>query len=376
MGTEGFFEESLEQSRVKSAIVAKYFSAWARVMIPWARRDAKRVAYIDLFAGPGRYDDGTKSTPIMVLETALANPDLTKMLVSVFNDKDEDHCQSLESAIKAVPGIERLKHPPQVHNEEVGEQIVKMFEKSTLVPTLFFVDPWGYKGLSLRLVNSVLKDWGCDCIFFFNYTRINMGLGNAYVKEHIDALFGEERGATLRARLELLPPDLRETTIIEELATALREMGGTYVLPFRFRSESGRRTKHHLIFVSKHVRGYEIMKGIMASESSKTEQGVPSFEYSPADRNYPLLFELARPLDELESMLEEHYAGQTMAMSQVYEGHHVGRRFIKRNYKDALRKMEESGAVKMDPPADRRRKRNDMVTVADSVSITFRRRKK
>ncbi len=376
MSTEGFFEESLEQSRVKAAIVAKYFSAWARVVIPWAKKGAKRVAYIDLFAGPGRYDDGTKSTPIMVLETALANPDLTKMLVSMFNDKDEAHCRSLDQAIAAIPGIKRLKHAPQVHNEEVGERIVKMFEESTLIPTLFFVDPWGYRGLSLRLVNSVLKDWGCDCIFFFNYTRINMGLGNEFVKEHIDALFGEERGAALRARLELLSPDERETAIIEELATALRDMGGKYVLPFRFRNESGSRTKHHLIFVSKHVRGYEIMKEIMAGESSKTEQGVPSFEYNPADKNYPLLFELARPLDELEAMLAEEYAGQTLTMQQVYEGHHVGRRFIKRNYKDALRKMEESGAVGIDPPAAKRLKRNGLVTVADTVRVAFKKRKK
>ncbi len=57
-----------------------------------------------------------------------------------------------------------------------------MFEQMNLVPTFFFVDPWGYKGLSLRLINSVLKNWGCDCIFFFNYTRINMGLENELVK--------------------------------------------------------------------------------------------------------------------------------------------------------------------------------------------------
>ena len=66
--------------------------------------------------------------------------------------------------------------------------------------------------------------------------------------------------------------------------------GGKFVLPFRFRNDRGNRTSHHLIFVSKHVKGYTIMKDIMAKESSKREQGVPSFEYSPADEKYPLLF--------------------------------------------------------------------------------------
>ena len=41
------------------------------------------------------------------------------------------------------------------------------------------------------------------------------------------------------------------------------------------------------------------MKKIMAKESSKTEQGVASFEYNPADEQYPTLFELNRPLEEL-----------------------------------------------------------------------------
>lgn len=376
LSTDRFFEESREQSKVKSAIVAKYFSAWARVVIPSAKKRSKRVAYIDLFAGPGRYKDGTKSTPVLVLETALANPDLTEMLVSLFNDRDESHCQSLEHAIKAIPGIERLKHPPQFNHEEVGEEIVRLFEETTFIPTLFFVDPWGYKGLSLRLVNSVLKDWGCDCIFFFNYTRINMGLGNEYVREHIDALFGEERGAALRARLEPLSPEEREVTIVEELATALREMGGKFVLPFRFRNENGKRTKHHLFFVSKHVRGYAIMKEIMAGESSKVAQGVASFEYSPADRNYPLLFELARPLDDLEVMLAEEYAGRTLTVAAIYESHHVGRPFISRNYKDALRRMEERGEVRMDPPAAKRRPLKGIITVGDRVAVTFKRRKR
>ena len=79
-----------------------------------------RLAYIDLFAGPGRYDDNTKSTPLLVLETAVENPDLSKMLVTVFNDKDQDNAKSLENAIAQIPNIDRLKFKPQVRNIEMG----------------------------------------------------------------------------------------------------------------------------------------------------------------------------------------------------------------------------------------------------------------
>jgi three-Cys-motif partner protein len=66
---------------------------------------------------------------------------------------------------------------------------VALFSQMRLIPTLFFVDPWGYKGLTLQLINSVLKNWGCDAIIFFNYNRINRGLSNPAVQAHMNALF-------------------------------------------------------------------------------------------------------------------------------------------------------------------------------------------
>jgi len=367
METQSFFDESQEQSEVKRAIVSKYFWAWAKVIIPTAKKRSNRIAYIDLFAGPGRYKDGTKSTPLLVLEKAIEDDDMQNMLVSIFNDKDEDHSRSLEEALTSLPRIENLRYKPEVHNEEVGEEIVRMFESMKLVPTLFFVDPWGYKGLSLRLVNAVLKDWGCDCIFFFNYNRINMGLSNPLVKEHMKALFGAERANELRQRLEPLDPSHRELLIVEELAQAIVEMGGKFVLPFRFKNDRGNRTSHHLIFVSKNFKGYEIMKEIMAKESSCANQGVPSFEYNLADVRYPTLFNLARPLEDLEELLLEEFAGESLTVHQVYRIHSVGKPYIIRNYKAVLQKMEDTGEIQVDPPRDKRRK----CTMANSVTITF-----
>lgn len=226
MVANSFFDEQTDQSLVKATIIAKYFDVWANVIISmqkrYPNRSPNKIAYIDLFAGPGRYHDGSQSTPLKILQNAIQKPDIRDRLVTLFNDRDEGNARSLEKAIAELTGIETLKFKPQVENEEVGEEIVKMFEEMSIVPTLFFVDPWGYKGLSLRLVNSVLKDWGCDCIFFFNYNRINMGLSNPMVKEHPYALFGEERTEILRPKLDLCRPQERELMIIEELCPAIK----------------------------------------------------------------------------------------------------------------------------------------------------------
>lgn len=371
MTENSFFNEQKEQSLIKARIVEKYFWAWAKVIISKVKKGSssnQKIAYVDLFAGAGRYKDGSKSTPVKVLETAIADPDMRNMLVSIFNDADVENVNSLQQAIDSIPGIENLKYRPQISKYEVGEDIVKTFQSMKLVPTLLFVDPWGYKGLSLQLVNSVVKDWGCDCIFFFNYNRINMGLNNDAVKEHINALFGQVRADQLRERLKTLTPQERELTVVEYICEALKEMGRKYVLPFRFRHEMGNRTSHHLIFVSKHPKGYEIMKEIMAKESSEQTQGVPSFEYNPATLQQPLLFELTRPLDQLESMLLDNFSGKTMTMAEIYDQHHVGKLYIKKNYKDALRNLESQGKITVHPPAGKKRRKG---TFADDLKVTF-----
>ncbi len=367
MKNEHFFDESSEQSRVKAAIVSDYFWAWAKVVLPTVKARQGKLAYIDLFAGPGRYKDSTASTPLLVLQKTIDDPDMRQHLEILFNDANSDHAAVLRAEVDSFPGVELLKYRPQVTPEEVGERIVAMFERWRGIPTLFFVDPWGYKGLSLGLINSVLRNWGCDCIFFFNYNRINAGLSNPAVKQHMDVLFGTARAAMLRKKLELLQPGDREATIVEELSQALKELGADYVLPFCFKNELGNRTSHHLIFATKHPKGYEMMKEIMASRSSERHQGVPSFGYCPASAIHPMLFELNRPLDDLEEMLLDSFQRKTMSVDQIYQLHNVGRPYLRKNYKEVLRAMEAKGLIQANPSQDRRRKN----TLADATLITF-----
>lgn len=367
MKTRKFFEERTDQSEVKARIVSKYFSAWAKVVMPSAARSGGKIAYIDLYAGPGRYKDGAASTPLLVLQTAIEYPQMSQMLVALFNDGDSNNTSTLQGEIESLPGIEKLRFKPSVTCGEVDEDAAKFFNETRLVPSFSFVDPFGYKGLSLKIVQGVIKDWGCDCIFFFNYNRINAGITNPNVRVHMDALFGKVRADALRERLPGLSPDLREAAILEALAEEIRSLGGNYVLPFTFRNSQGTRTSHKLIFVSKHFKGYEIMKDIMASESSTTDEGVPSLTYSPADASMPLLFSLVQPISRLKQMLVDTFAGQTLGLNEIYEQHSVGTPYLRKNYGEALRALEDAGAIEAFSIKGKRRKG----TFPDHVKIKF-----
>lgn len=362
MTDKNFFHEQMEQSKVKSEIVCNYFSSWVQIM----KKRTETMAYIDLFSGPGSYQDGSQSTPILILKKAVENPEIGQKLVTIFNDVDPNNNVSLSKAIQSIPHIKNLKYPPRVLNLEVGEEIIKILQREPSRPTLFFIDPWGYKGLSTNLLRTTLKNWGCDCIFFFNYNRINMALSNTLVEPHMKALFGEEKAKDLRERLPFLSPEERESEIIQSISQVLKEVGGEYFLPFPFLRSDKEVISHHLIFTTKNKTGYNIMREIMAKKSSSQKQGVPSLEYNPTMTQQLSLFDI-EPLDELGEMLLHEFSGQTLTVKAIYEQHSIGKNYILKNYKDVLKKLEREGKIIAEPSSENRPKN----TMGDQVEILF-----
>ena len=389
-GVNQFFSAPTESSKIKARIVADYFPVWANIIAPstlnWG---GTKVAYIDLYAGQGRYKDGTKSTPLLVLERAIADERLREMLVVMLNDGAEEHSNSLKNNIESLEGYDRLKHKPKIYTSEVDESIVKMFEETPLVPSLIFVDPWGYKGLTLPLLKSLIKDWGSDCIFFFNYRRINMAVNNPAVRKHMEAIFGPDRLVVLEKKLSTLKRrqlpkatseqeterrrriGQRRRLIMNALSRALKELVGKYVVRFRFRNRHGYIT-HYLVFVTKHFRGYERMRAIMAKYSTTCPEGVPSLEYNLKEIENPSFdFGVHQPIDKLKEQLVQDLAGQTLNVWQIFETHSVGKRYLLENYKEALRRLEAEKRVRAYPAAEKRPKRKGIVTMADKTIIAF-----
>ncbi len=152
--TNSFFSKQTEASLLKAEIVSKYFSAWANVV---ASQGRPKIGYLDLFSGPGRYGDGNPSTPLFILENAIShlNPKVRKTIQLTFNDSDPQNVDKLRNEIEQFPDAGKLKIPPKTYDLKVDNKFVKNFERMTTIPTLSFIDPWGYKGLSLPLVRAL-----------------------------------------------------------------------------------------------------------------------------------------------------------------------------------------------------------------------------
>ncbi len=373
MSTSGYYESPHTQNIVKTRIVSKYFKAWSDIMLTHGKDAKGRIAYIDLFSGPGRFDDRTASTPLWLLSQAVKDLRLCSRLVTLFNDKDKTLIDRLQTEIDAFPGIEKLTYKPQLSSVSVGSEIATLYRNMNLVPTLFFIDPWGFKGLSLDLVGATIKSWGCDCIFFFNYNRVNQFLHAEPVEEEINELFGVERANRLRQMLKGATSEKRKETITSELILALKEVGGQYVLPFEFESRYGERTSHYIIFVSKAKRGYLIMRDVMYKMSSGDGE-VKSFGYVPVrSSQLNLLLDLENPysIPALKRLLLTACAGLSITVKQVHEDYTIDTPYILKLVQTAIKDLEREGLVKVSVPAEERRAPKGVLTLAPHLTVTF-----
>ena len=194
--TELFTDQTI-QSLTKARIVAKYFKAWAKILGDRARKRYETIRYVDLFAGRGRYDDGSPSTPLLIIQHVIDTPELHCQFISRFNDADRETALALEQAIQGLAGLDMLKHQPTTHCTEVNDHIAEWFEAKNYVATLTFIDPFGYAGVSARLIQATLKDNGSECIFFFNFNLVNAAIDNNCVEEHVKRLFDTTDAAAL-----------------------------------------------------------------------------------------------------------------------------------------------------------------------------------
>jgi three-Cys-motif partner protein len=145
---ENFFAKPRPSSSVKLQIITEYFEAYMNKL---ARN--KVVGYADLFAGPGVYDNGSESIPIVICKKVVADERLRRLVRLWFNEADPYLHARLQANLAAVPGVTDLRYAPAITRIVVSKGLAPSLARKK-TPTLFFADPCGYKGLSLRLITA------------------------------------------------------------------------------------------------------------------------------------------------------------------------------------------------------------------------------
>ncbi|MFG3348720.1 three-Cys-motif partner protein TcmP [Streptomyces sp. NPDC048018] len=150
--TSPFFVSKKAAAVLKHAILDKY-------VVPFASKVGKyapdgRVVYLDGYAGPGRYDDGTPGSPALILESAAAIADFRK-LDCYFIEKNRKNFQSLSQLVEEAREQGLAAHALQGRVERHLDHVLEAAQGS---PLFAFLDPFGlgitFEALTERIFGS------------------------------------------------------------------------------------------------------------------------------------------------------------------------------------------------------------------------------
>lgn len=357
-----------QHTEVKHILLEKYLQPWMKIL---GKRHPK-ICYVDGFAGRGEYTDGTLGSPVKALRVADAHGDYYDKMLFIFIEKDRDNFRNLEEVLERErPAIANSnKMDIRVQNREFAEVIEEassdLKEGRILVPSFFFIDPFGFGGIPFETIKTILAIPRTEILFTFVTAYVRRFIKDPKLATTFTSLFGTD---AWKGVIGLPDPEKR---VIELYRAQLHEAAGAkYGWHFRVCETDRLRTLHHLVHATNNFTGHKIMKDIMFEQSA---QG--SFAYlGPQDvtlRYQARLFDI-HDIEELKQLLLDRLAGRTLSYDEIEKEMctpwYSEPPYIDTHYKQALKQLEKEDRVsvhRVTSKTDRGLRGEDRVTFPEN----------
>lgn len=274
--TDKFFNEQSEKSAIKVAIVSTFFSVYLRIILSGISKSKNNLYYIDLFAGPGKYKNGTDSTPMKILDIIESSNqnDLKRKIQCVFNEADDKYYTQLQNNVTSHNVYNRLIHKPIIMNKDAADVDLQPYLNGQS-PVFSFIDPFGYKSTSATQIWSLVKNVGSDCVFFFNANRIILDYNKDGKENDFKKIFGTYYSKAKEAVNSNASHNDKMKSILGAFSHNLYDIVrnqnydyNLYLLPFGFSFDDRERRSHYLLFITKNHKAVMEMKGVMSKLSN------------------------------------------------------------------------------------------------------------
>lgn len=149
-----FFGERQPAAILKHAILEKYLPVY--INKTGSNSWKNRVAYIDGFAGPGLYDDGTEGSPAVAVDTAraLAGMASARQVDGHLVEQNPDSCAALRDYLKAE-GLDWT-----VYEGDVQQHLSTILDAlPASEASFFFLDPFGL-GVPFDMLGTIMARAG------------------------------------------------------------------------------------------------------------------------------------------------------------------------------------------------------------------------
>ena len=131
----GFFDRRQAAAVLKHGVLQRYLPVF--IGKTGSRSLGKRVVYIDGYAGPGMYRDGTPGSPELALRTAIQLAEMREAWC-FFVERDRSSYETLRSH------LERIGHDRwTAYRGRVEDHLDEMLSKAAGLPLFAFLDPFG-----------------------------------------------------------------------------------------------------------------------------------------------------------------------------------------------------------------------------------------
>jgi three-Cys-motif partner protein len=355
MSEKDFFEQQTASSRIKASIVSEYFPSYCRIIVKANRPRA--IRYIDLFAGPGKYEDGNFSTPILIGQKCEREPLLKERVQFLFNDKEYKPALENNFSGQFPKGTFSIK--PRFGDLVIGqdEKIREWLMRGTHedgknpFPSLLFIDPFGYKGIETEVLAKFMENWGNEIFLFVNTKRIHPALENEKFDGLMKTLFPSTLDKVRADRRYTLNVTERLNLIIQSLGEEYEKILGSkvYYTAFKFQEEDSDATSHYILHLTKHHRGFDLVKQIYTDFANVGTvfdgRNTYTFDAKQLDEANKLFDERTINIDLLKESIQKIYAGRELSALDLFDEHHRSNLNSRKHYSEALRSLAAEGKL-------------------------------
>jgi three-Cys-motif partner protein len=321
----------------KHAILRRYLQAW----IPILSRGNARVVYIDGFAGPGEYEGGEQGSPILALtEAAAAARQRPLAMTFLFVEENAERAANLEVAVS------RLKVPPTFHVElrrgrcdvEINALLDRLrANNQSLAPTFALLDPFGWVGTPMSLVQRLMSNRSCEVLITFMLEEMNRFLEHEDQPGNFDELFGTPDWRLAPSAGNPGRIDFLRALYQRQLETTAQIR---YVRWFEMRNHKGA-IDYFLFFGTNNQLGLRKMK-----EAMWRVDAIGGCRFSDATDPDQLTLLAELNVQDIARRLSARFHGQTVTVEAVEIFIVEDTPYCDFHYKRALKGMEQA-----DPPA-------------------------
>lgn len=344
--------EMEEQTEVKHRLLRKYLTTWTRIV----SSANPEVHYFDGFAGRARYQNGEPGSPLLAIDVADRNADSFKTFHCTFNDYDPDNYEKLKEEVhKKIEKCENNNKIKEATFDKKFENIaipVLDSERYRNLPSMVFVDPFGYSGTPFETISEImnLQKSGNEVFFNFMVDTIRRFLRDPDKEETITRAFGSEEWKYIR---EFSEREKQEEEILKLYVSRLEEVADVeYVFPFQMKHPAKDVTLYYLIHATNHFKGFRAMKDVMFNEGADDNFAYLGSDHYGYDDEQTTLFEATASEDmrikELRDRLMDAYNEKTVSFEQIIKFTYLHTDLIAKHCRDALETLENRDKISVD----------------------------